>query len=76
MWFNMFRASPRPSSGAYNCTGSLWFYRSQAATGALLVVVFRPLRTTLQPLPANGRKKGSQCTCLLLMMGGETPETC
>jgi len=27
MWFNMFQASPRPSSGAYNCTRSLWFYR-------------------------------------------------
>jgi len=23
----MFRASPRPSSGAYNCINSLWFYR-------------------------------------------------
>jgi hypothetical protein len=27
VWLNMFRASPRPSSGAYNCTRSLWFYR-------------------------------------------------
>jgi hypothetical protein len=27
MLLNMFRVSPRPSSGAYNCTGSLWFYR-------------------------------------------------
>jgi hypothetical protein len=26
-WLNMFRASSRPSSGAYNCTRSLWFYR-------------------------------------------------
>ena len=24
---NMFRAPPRPSSGAYNCINSLWFYR-------------------------------------------------
>jgi hypothetical protein len=23
---NMFRALPRPSSGAYNCINSLWFY--------------------------------------------------
>jgi len=23
----MFRAPPRPSSGAYNCINSLWFYR-------------------------------------------------
>jgi len=25
VWLNMFRASSRPSSGAYNCTRSLWF---------------------------------------------------
>ena len=24
---NMFRAPPRPSSGAYNCINNLWFYR-------------------------------------------------
>jgi len=35
---NMFRASPRPSSGANNCTRSLWFYRWKVAVGALLVV--------------------------------------
>jgi len=23
---NMFRAPPRPSSGAYNCINNLWFY--------------------------------------------------
>ena len=27
VWLNMFRAPRRPSSGAYNCTRSLWFYR-------------------------------------------------
>jgi len=26
VWLNMFRASPSPSSGAYNCTRRLWFY--------------------------------------------------
>jgi len=35
---NMFRASTRPSSGAYNCTRSLWFYRWREAAGVLLVV--------------------------------------
>ena len=34
VWLNMFRASPRPSSGAYNCTRSLWFYRWREAAGA------------------------------------------
>jgi len=39
VWLNLFRASPRPSSGAYNCTRSLWFNRWREAVGALLVVV-------------------------------------
>jgi len=39
VWLNMFRAPLRPSSGAYNCTRSLWFYRWSVAVGALLVVV-------------------------------------
>jgi hypothetical protein len=32
VWPNMFRASPRPSSGAYNCTRSFWFYRWSGET--------------------------------------------
>jgi len=27
MSLNMFRASPRPSSGVYDCSSNLWFYR-------------------------------------------------
>jgi hypothetical protein len=38
VWLNMFRAPLRPSSGAYNCTRSLWFYRWKVAVAALLVV--------------------------------------
>jgi len=41
VWLNMFRASHRPSSGAYNCTRSLWFYRWRAAARALLVVFWQ-----------------------------------
>jgi len=37
---NMFRALPRPSSGAYNCISSLWFYRWSMAVIALLDVVW------------------------------------
>jgi len=40
VWLNMFRASPRPSSGAYNCISSLWFYRWCVVVAALLVVVW------------------------------------
>jgi hypothetical protein len=39
VWLNMFRALLRPSSGAYNCISSLWFYRWSVAVAALLVVV-------------------------------------
>jgi hypothetical protein len=50
---NMFRASPRPSSGAYNCTRSLWFYRWREAAGALLVQLFKSYddaRTSERPI--------------------------
>jgi hypothetical protein len=40
VWLNMFRAPRSPSSGAWNCTRSLWFYRWSLAVGALLVVVW------------------------------------
>jgi len=40
MWLNMFRASPRPSAGGYNCTRSLWFYLWKERAVALLVVVW------------------------------------
>jgi hypothetical protein len=39
VWLNMFRASPHPLSGAYNCTSSLWFYRWREAAEALFFVV-------------------------------------
>jgi hypothetical protein len=37
---NVFRAPPRPSSGAYNCINSLWFYRWSVVVAALLVMVW------------------------------------
>jgi hypothetical protein len=49
VWLNMFRASSRPSSGAYNCTRSLWFNRWTAAAGVLLVVA---CQTTTNKVPA------------------------
>jgi len=36
----MFRVPPRPSSGAYNCISSLWFYRWGVVVAALLVAVW------------------------------------
>jgi hypothetical protein len=34
VWLNMFRAPLCPSSGAYNCTRSLWFYLLSCNAGA------------------------------------------
>jgi len=50
MWLNMFRASPRPSSVAYNCTRSLWFYRWREAAGAMLVVVWQTATNTARKM--------------------------
>jgi hypothetical protein len=44
VWLNMFRAPPRPSSRAYNCISSLWFYRWNVVVATLLVVVLPPAR--------------------------------
>jgi hypothetical protein len=35
----------------------------------------RPRPTTIQPQRSNGKTRGSYCSCTLLMMGGEVPET-
>ena len=53
VWLNMFRASPRPSSGAYNYTRSLWFYRWREAAGVFLVVVWQ------DNLPDHDQKRSS-----------------
>jgi hypothetical protein len=42
---------PRPSSGEYNCTRSLCFYRRREAVGALLIVV---CQTTTNNAPTAG----------------------
>jgi len=72
VWLNMFRAPLRPSSGAYNCTRSLWFYRQSAAVGTLLVVAWQ---TTINNAPTV-KPEAPSCSCTLLMMGEKAPETC
>jgi len=71
MKLNMFRATHRPSSGAWNCTGSLWFF----IRGRLLDVDV--VRHSMWPTTFNVWKtRGCQCSFRLLMMGGVSPETC
>ena len=36
MKLNMFRATHRPSPGAKNCTGSLWFFLTWKAVGRVV----------------------------------------
>jgi hypothetical protein len=57
VWLNMFRALPRPSSGAYNCISSLWFYRWIVVVAELLFVVWQTTNNnaataTLNLIPA------------------------
>jgi hypothetical protein len=61
VWLNMFRASPRPSSGAYNCTRSLWFYRWREAAGTLLVVVTDQVHTTVKRFTSISLKTLNSC---------------
>jgi hypothetical protein len=49
VWLNTFRASLSQSSGAYNCTRSLWFYRWSVVVGVLLVVVWQTRTTERLP---------------------------
>jgi hypothetical protein len=73
VWLNMFRGPIRPSSGAYNCSNNLWFYRWRVTVA---VRSGRPRPTTLQPPLSNAKTRGCYCGCMLLMMGGKAPETC
>jgi hypothetical protein len=43
---NMFRAPPHPSSVAYNCINSFWFYRRSVVVAVLLAVVLLAGQTT------------------------------
>jgi hypothetical protein len=51
VWLNMFRSSPRPSSGAYTSTRSLWINRWREAAGALLFVVWQTCQATTNNAP-------------------------
>jgi hypothetical protein len=66
VWLNMFRASPRPSSGAYNYSMSLWFKRWRLAAGDLLVVVWQTCQTTTNNSPAANLQRLNQRLLLQL----------
>jgi hypothetical protein len=75
----MFRASPRPSSGAYNCTRSLWFYLWREAAGVLLVAVAgwpdHDQQHCYHHAPTV-KPEAATAVVELLMMGVRMPETC
>ena len=73
----MFRASPRPSSRAYTTAlGASGFTVGGKQLECCWSWSGRPRPTMLQPLLSDGKTRGSYCSCTLLMMGGEMPETC
>jgi hypothetical protein len=59
MWLNMFQAPLCPSSGAYKCTRSLWFYRWSVVVGASVFISPVIYNWPHQPLPSNGKTRGS-----------------
>ena len=73
---NTFPATHRPSSGASNCTSSLWF----CLHGRLWMLRLLDAVSVQQhhrPTTFHVCKtRGSQCSLKLLMMGGVSPETC
>ena len=69
----MFRATHRPSSGAQNCTSSLWFCIRERWLDVEVDSVQQPQRPTTFHVC---KTRGCQCSFELLMMGGVSPETC
>jgi len=79
VWLNMFRASPRPSSEAYNCTRSLWFYRWREAAEALLVVAWQVIcqaTTCLGRLPAHHQEHTTALGASGFTVGGKRLKRC
>ena len=58
VWLNMFRAPIHPSSGAYNRTSNLWFYRWKMAVGASLVVVCQVKTNNAATATLQGKTRG------------------
>ena len=76
---NMFRAFSHPSSGAHDCSSSLWFLPSFCGDSCAVFVVgpAGPTTNTARLSPQNeGKTRGCYCSHELLMMGGRRPETC
>jgi hypothetical protein len=77
---NMFRAFSRPSSGAHDCSYSLWLHLRIVVTVVLCSWSGRwtgPTTNTARLSPRyEGKTRGCYCSHELLMMGGRTPETC
>jgi hypothetical protein len=70
VWLNMFRVLLRPSSGAYNCINSLWFYHWSVAVTALLVVVGQTDSSRQQYGVMITRY--CSCSCFVLLKMGDS----
>ena len=64
----MFRAPPRPSSGAYNCINSLWFYRwSVGGSSVVGRGLARPQPTKVLPLPLTTERQQAEWNTIKTM---------
>ena len=83
MKLNMFRATHGPSSGAWTCTGSLWFFIRGRLFGRVVggrcqahTVPDNVHQLHIQTTFHVWKTRGCQCSFRFLMMGGLSPETC
>jgi hypothetical protein len=83
MKLDMFRATHRPASGAWNCTSNFWFcirgrLSWRAVFGRCQVVYATWQRPTTAHLTTFHicKTRGCLCSFRLLMIGAVSPETC
>jgi len=73
---NMLQATHRPSSGAQNCTSSLWFCISERLLDVVVAGRWRRPATTTSNNLCTYANQRLLVQFELLMMGGVSPETC
>jgi hypothetical protein len=78
----MFRAFTRLSSGAHNCSSSLWFYFRIVVTVVLGLwsgrrpPAARPQTQHDYHHETKAKPEAATAVTEILMMGGKTPKTC
>ena len=74
--FNIFWATHGPSSGAYNCTSSLWCCIRGGLLAVCLLDAVSVQQLHVQQPSTYAKPEAVSCSFRLLMMNGMSPETC